>query len=330
MKSLYSALKYVLLLALAGLLLWFSFRGVKWPEFLNGLKSANYWWILASMAISVVAFLIRAVRGRLIMLPLGQPIRLKDSWDGINIGYLTNFAVPRAGELARCGVIAGRCKIPIESVAGTVVLERSIDLLSLIVVLISVILISWERFGTFINEEILSSLQGRLSANLFIVAGAVMFAFILFIYIVLKYRERHPIFRKLNKIIEGLAEGLTSGFRMKQKWLFIWLTIMLWVCYWLMSLTTIYAFDQVSSLGMKDALFLMVVGSLGWLVPVQGGIGAYHFVTTLALTSVYGISHTTGIIFATISHESQALTMLICGFISFLSLSFSKKTEVLQ
>jgi len=187
MKSLYSALKYVLLLALAGLLLWFSFRGVKWPEFLNGLKSANYWWILASMAISVVAFLIRAVRGRLIMLPLGQPIKLKDSWDGINIGYLTNFAVPRAGELARCGVIAGRCKIPIESVAGTVVLERSIDLLSLIVVLLSVILISWERFGTFINEEILSSLQGRLSANLFIVVGAVMLAFVLFIYIVLKY-----------------------------------------------------------------------------------------------------------------------------------------------
>jgi len=328
MKSLYSALKYVLLMALAGLFLWFSFKGVKWSEFLIGVKSANYWWILASMAISVVAFLIRAIRGRLIMLPLGKPIRLKDSWDGINIGYLTNFAVPRAGEIARCGVIATKSGIPIESVAGTVVLERSIDLLSLCLVLLSVILLSWERFGTFINKEILSALPAKFSSNLIIISMAILVAFGLFTYIVCKYRERHPVFNKIAKIVKGIADGLASGFKMKQKWLFLILTISLWICYWLMSLTTIYAFPEVSALGMKDALFLMVVGSLGWLVPVQGGIGAFHFVTSLALASVYGISQTTGVIFATISHESQALTMLICGLISLISFTLSKRREV--
>ena len=78
-------------------------------------------------------------------------------------------------------------------------------------------------------------------------------------------------------------------------------------------------------LGASDALFLMMVGSFGWVIPVQGGIGAYHLIISLALASVYGISQTTGVIFATISHESQALTMLVCGVISLISFTLSKR-----
>ena len=103
MKRFYPAVKYLLLLAVAGLLLWVSFRGVKWSDFSEGLKSANFGWIGVSMLVSILAFYIRSVRWRLIMLPLGKPVKMKDSWDGINIGYLTNFVIPRAGELARCG-----------------------------------------------------------------------------------------------------------------------------------------------------------------------------------------------------------------------------------
>ena len=57
----------------------------------------------------------------------------------------------------------------------------------------------------------------------------------------------------------------------------------------------------------------MIVGGLGWVVPVQGGLGAYHFIVSLALLKVYEIPQTMGVVFATISHESQALVMIICG-----------------
>ena len=77
-------------------------------------------------------------------------------------------------------------------------------------------------------------------------------------------------------------------------------------------------------LGPKDALFLMMVGSFGWVIPVQGGIGAYHLIISLALYTVYGISQTTGVIFATISHGSQAITMLLFGAISLLSITIRK------
>jgi hypothetical protein len=92
-----------------------------------------------------------------------------------------------------------------------------------------------------------------------------------------------------------------------------------------MSYFTIQAFPQVGSLNWADAMFLMVVGSLGWIVPVQGGIGAYHFILSLALAHIYGLEQTTGVIFATISHESQALTMLLCGILSLVQITLIKK-----
>jgi len=329
LKRVYSAVKYILLLGLAGLLLWFSFKGVKWEDFVTGLKEADFRWIGLSMAISVVAFLIRALRWRLIMIPLGKKITRRDSWDGINIGYLTNFAVPRAGELARCGVITRKTGLPFESVAGTVVLERSIDMLSLGVVFISVLVFFWDSFGGFINKEIIASMESRLSTGLIIIAASAFVASLIFLYIIYKYRQSHPILRKITNIVKGVLKGLLSGFRMPQKWLFIIYTVLLWVCYWLMSYTSIMAFPSINQgLGASDALFLMMVGSFGWVIPVQGGIGAYHLIISLALASVYGISQTTGVIFATISHESQALTMLLCGAISLISFTLSKRKSL--
>lgn len=329
LKRVYSAVKYILLLGLAGLLLWFSFKGVKWDDFVTGLKEADFRWIGLSMAISVVAFLIRALRWRLIMIPLGKKITRRDSWDGINIGYLTNFAVPRAGELARCGVITRKTGLPFESVAGTVVLERSIDMLSLGIVFISVMIFFWDSFGGFINKEIIATMESRLSTGLIIIAASAFAASLIFLYIIYKYRQSHPILRKITNIAKGVLKGLLSGFRMPQKWLFLTYTVLLWVCYWLMSYTSIMAFPSISDgLGASDALFLMMVGSFGWVIPVQGGIGAYHLIISLALASVYGISQTTGVIFATISHESQALTMLLCGVISLISFTLSKRKSL--
>ncbi|MDX9782073.1 MAG: lysylphosphatidylglycerol synthase transmembrane domain-containing protein [Bacteroidales bacterium] len=320
-----SALKYVVLLSLAGVLLWLSFREVKWDSFVSGVKDADWRWIGLSMVISVLAFLIRALRWRLIMLPLGKPVSRMDSWHGINVGYITNFALPRAGELARCGVISKKTGLPFETVAGTVVLERSIDMLSLFLVSAGVMVFFWDSFGGFIDKQILSSLENKLSTELIITGVVILLASAMFLYMIWRYRKSHPIFAKIVNIVKGILDGLVSGFKMPQKWTFIIYTILLWVCYWAMSYTTILAFDNLKAgLGADDALFLMMVGSFGWVIPVQGGIGAYHLIISLALLSVYGISQTTGVVFATISHGSQTITMLIFGALSLLKITLKK------
>ena len=78
------------------------------------------------------------------------------------------------------------------------------------------------------------------------------------------------------------------------------------------------AIAGLSSLGPMDALFLMLVGSLSSLVPVPGGFGAFQYLVALALSTVYGIPFGVGIIFATLSHESQTLTMIVCGTASYI------------
>ncbi|MDP3453630.1 MAG: lysylphosphatidylglycerol synthase transmembrane domain-containing protein [Bacteroidales bacterium] len=325
LKRLGAAFKYALLLAVAAVLLYASFRGVVWEDFKAAILTTDFRWISLSMFAGIVAFWIRALRWRLIMLPLGYKVKRRDAWDGINIGYLTNFAIPRAGELARCGVITKSSGIPFEKVAGTVVLERSTDLLSLAIISLSVVLLEWRKFGNFISREIITAIENRFYSGFFWITGAFLLSFAVFLYIVYRLRKRHKFFRKISDIVKGVFAGVASGFSMPRKWLFFLYTLLIWTLYWLMSYTTILAFPAVGGLTPVDALFLMIVGGFGWVVPVQGGIGAYHFIISLALASVYSVGQTTGIAFAAISHESQAVTMIVCGGISFITLSLSKR-----
>ena len=121
------------------------------------------------------------------------------------------------------------------------------------------------------------------------------------IFVYRRKLSRYRFFAKIFSLAKGLLNGLAAGLKMKNKWRFLLYTLLLWLCYWIMSYSTILAIPQVAGLNWADALFLMVVGSLGWIVPVQGGIGAYHFILSLAMASIYSIPQTSGVIFATIS-----------------------------
>ena len=179
------------------------------------------------------------------------------------------------------------------------------------------------------QKEIWLPLQDKFSsaAWLFAALGIAAVAAVAAIWFLRKRLMKIAFVQKIVGILKGLWEGLVAAFKMKDKWLFLLYTLLVWLTYWLTSLTTIYAFPQVADLNGSDALFLMIVGGLGWVVPVQGGLGAYHFIVSLALASVYGIAQTTGVVFATISHEAQALVMILCGIASFISISQKKRKK---
>lgn len=322
--TLRSALMWIAMLALAGILLYFAFRGVKWEDLVNGIRSCNFHWVAITTLLSALPILLRALRWRILMLPLNPTITRRESFNGIAIGYLANFALPRAGEFARCGVISASKKAPYESVLGTVVLERSFDLLCYAIILLGVLLLRWQEFGTFVMKQIGNPLRDCLPFNLFWLLGLLLLIGLTGLWLLIHYRERlsrHKFFNKIFSIGKGLWAGLVAGFRMPHKGRFFAYTLLIWSGYWLMSYCTILAFPAIHHLNGVDALFLMVVGSLGWIVPVQGGIGAYHFIISLALTTLYSIPQTSGVIFATISHESQALMMLVCGLYALLNYS---------
>ncbi|MBR5855887.1 MAG: flippase-like domain-containing protein [Bacteroidales bacterium] len=309
-------------------MLFFSFKEVRWEDFINGLKSCNFYWIGASMLIGILGFIVRALRWQLLLQPLDSKISFKEAYDGVAIAYLTNFVVPRAGEFARCGVVARNKRLTFEGALGTVVVERALDMVCLLGWMVVLLLFKWNEFGSFLADELYMPLKERFSVELGWI-GVIAFAVIAILAsVVWIYRAKLlkiKIIGKIADMVKGLMKGLVTLFAMRQKWLFILYTVLIWLTYWLTSFTTILAFPTVGHLNGADALFLMIVGGLGWAVPVQGGLGAYHFILSLALASVYGIAQTTGVIFATISHEAQALVMIVCGLVSLVSLSVSSK-----
>lgn len=329
--------KWCLMASVAVCLLYFAFKGVKWSDFTAGLHNCNFWWVGAAMASSVVAFWVRALRWRLLLLPLNPTVSRRDCYDGVTTAYLTNFAFPRAGELARCGIIAGTGKTSFESALGSVVLERAIDMVCDMIIVVAIVWFSWDSIGDFMTREIWGSAADNFQTSLLWLLIGILVAGAVIIYILYRYREtlsRYRFFVKLYSVARNTWNGLCAGFHSGHKWEFLLYTIALWTLYWLQSLFTVYAFPQLcdtsvsistgtAPLGGVDALFLMVVGSLGWIVPVQGGIGAYHFILSLACAAIYSIPSAEGVVFATISHESQALTMLVCGAITLITASIS-------
>ena len=321
------AASYILFFGLAVALLWFSFKEVKWSDFWEGLQAANYYWIAASMVFGALSFWVRAMRWRLLTKGAGYQVTKKGVFDAVNIAYLTNFAIPRAGEVVRCGVLTKTDGVPFEASLGTVLLERAFDLLCLVVITVLVVALQWDVFGAFMVQQLWNPFLEACSGNTryMIVVLLALIAFMALVIVYWKRLEKILVFKKIGHFASGMYQSLKSGFTMRQKAPFAGYTLALWLLYWAMCRCTMLAFPAVAHLNSLDAIFLMAVGSLGWVVPVQGGIGAYHFIVSLALASVYGISQTQGVVFATISHESQALTMIAFGLFSMIRMGMAKR-----
>ena len=315
-ETLKKIFKYVLSAGFAFLLLWFSFRDVEWNGFVEGLKACRWEFILLSMAAGSFAFWLRGVRWRQLLLPIDDSISRITTFNGINIGNISNFVFPRIGEFVRCGVITRRSKdgkASYEKVLGTVVLERSWELLVMLLLLAVVVVGGFDRFGGFVIDQILTPMSEKFNLSLWWIAAIAVAAGSAALYLIWKFRGSNGFCRKIWSLVHGVFQGFASCIKMDRKWLFFAYTAFIWLMYWLMAASTMWAAPFMDGLDVIDALFLSLVGGLGFAVPVPGGIGAFHFIISLALSAVYGIPMETGIVYATISHTSQALTQIAFG-----------------
>ena len=205
--------------------------------------------------------------------------------------------------------------ISYDEVFGTVVLERSWELLVMLLMLVLVLVLGFERFGSFFIESIWEPMSEKFDMWWIILSGCIALASV--VAAIWKFRNRNALCSKIAGIFQGIMKGFSSCLRMKKKWKFFLYTLLIWMTYWFMASCTVWSAPFLSHLDVVDALFLSLVGGLGFAVPVPGGIGAFHFIIGLTLSAVYGVPMETAIIYATISHTSQAITQIFCGAASY-------------
>src|SRR6188768_3880268 len=153
--------KYLVLLLVAAALLFLAFRGMDVRKIAQEILHANMFWVAVSGLISVIAFVVRAHRWNLLIEPMGYSPSLKNTTYSLMVGYFANLALPRLGEVSRCGALSKVESIPFNKLLGTVIVERIIDVLSLLVCLLLTAAIEYKRLGNFFSEKIFIPLNEK-------------------------------------------------------------------------------------------------------------------------------------------------------------------------
>ncbi len=332
MKSTLPVLKYIFLLAIAAVLLWLAFRGQDLNLIWQQLLKANYSWVFLSVFVSMLAHYARALRWKMLIKPLGYAPKNSNMFHSVMIGYLANLAVPRMGEVSRCGVLTRTDKIPLNSLIGTVIIERIIDVLFLLGILLLSVLIEYNTIQEFLFTSIINPFLSKFqnaASSIFILILFILMMGLVF-YLLRKYHQQllnNKIYKKIWEVLLGFKDGVLSILKLEQKGLFIIYSVFIWAMYTLSTWLCFFAIEPTSSLSISSALFIMAVGGIGMSAPVQGGIGAYEAAIQLALL-VYGINSADGLIYATLNHSSQILSILLVGSISLLFIFINyKKNE---
>jgi uncharacterized protein (TIRG00374 family) len=335
-KGLKQTVQTLLFLIIALVLLWISFRGINFNDLWQILKKADYWWLLPATSMTLISFFIRARRWTLLIEPLGYKPRLINAYHAIATGYLVNLIFPRLGEVTKCATLGEKEKIPFDKLVGTMLIERTVDILTVLAIFGLTLIAGSTLTGSFLSDNVvapmgrkLSSSSGTVIITSVIVIGMIALAIVLFIRLRKKLSER-KFFKKIYTFADGIVDGLKSISRLKRKWEFIFLTVLLWVAYLFMTYFPLMCLDSTSGLGLKGGLFVLVIGSFGMAAPVQNGMGAFHWIVSRGLLVAYGIPLEEGLASATLLHESQMVIVTIFGAISFFALFGRKGGRILS
>ncbi|GAB3542387.1 lysylphosphatidylglycerol synthase transmembrane domain-containing protein [Pontibacter brevis] len=322
MKKLLSILKPVLLLSVSAFLMWYALKELDfekmWAEFLN----ADYGWVLVSLVMGVLAYMSRAIRWQMQIKPTGYQPLLRNTYSAMMIGYVANLVLPRMGEVVRCSVLKRTDGVPVNAGFGTVIAERIIDLVMLLVAVGLTFLIEFGRIQAFflsLVSDKYSNLEQSMS-SLYWLFWVLLGLTVMLLVIGLRYLSRlrkNTYFRKAVDFVKGMLKGVFSITKLDNQVAFWGHTVFVWVLYYGMSLVVFYALPATSNLSWGAGLSVLVVGSLGMAAPVQGGIGVYHLLVQATLL-LYGVPKEAGMAYALLAHTSQTLLVVLMGVLSFM------------
>ena len=322
MKNWSKWIKYSLFFCAGIVLMYFAFKNADPISLVKQLKEVNYAWVFVSIIFGFFAIVSRALRWVSLLNGFGYNVKKSNSIYAVSIGYFTNIAIPRAGEITRCTSLNQTEKIPVDKLFGTIILERVIDFVFLFSLIAITFALKFELFLSFLNQLI--DFEAIAFSNIILAFLSAIIAGFLILYFSKKWIKKTAVYNKIFTFLIGVKEGVLSINQLKDKWTFWFHTFIIWLMYLMMTYVCFFAIDQTSALGLVDGLYTMVIGGLGMIAPVQGGVGAYHYVVTLGLTEL-GVAYNPALLFATVVHTAQTLMTLTFGGVSILMVFLQKR-----
>lgn len=300
-------------MALGIFLVWYSYSSTSAEErrqIIHYISNADPFWVGLSVVLGILSHVSRAVRWRYLLAPLGHRPRTLNTIFIVLIAYFTNLGIPRSGEVLRATALTTYEKVPFEQGFGTIVTERVIDLIMLLLIIALALVLQTDIILAFLETRGIS-LGGTV-----LVLALGLSAFLLGLYLL--KRSGSALAKKVKVFLRGLLDGLLSVFKMKKKWPFILHTLFIWASYVGMFWVIKHTVAETQGLGFSQLLVAFVAGSFA-ITTTNGGIGLYPIAVSAAL-GIFGISAVSGNAFGWIMWICQTLMVVVFGAISFVVL----------
>tara|TARA_B100000212_G_scaffold276696_1_gene216222 strand:+ start:247 stop:1062 length:816 start_codon:yes stop_codon:yes gene_type:complete len=270
------------------------------------------------MFISIFEHVVRGYRWNLLMQTKQTNLSTYITTHILIVSYFFALFIPRFNDFVRCYLISKTNDIKVSSSLGTVVSERIFDLISLLIISLLFFFIEFDLFTNFFSTYILTNIS-------FDVYYLIIFFFVITVIISFLYylnKKSDAFSSKFSEFKKGVL-SVNKYYKNKK---FLLSTLILWIIYFLMGYVIFFSLEETSSLAISSGIAVLVAGSLGMVVPVNAGIGAYHFLVASILIS-YNINYETGLFFATILHTSQIICLALLGIVSSLILFFKIRSN---
>jgi uncharacterized protein (TIRG00374 family) len=278
--------------------------------FYKAIREANYFWIILSLLLGVVAYFSRAYRWKFALNHLGYQTQFYNNFFTVSVSYLVNLTVPRSGEITRAALLKKYENVPFDKAFGTIVAERIIDLLIFLLFVFIGFISQFDEIYSFLLSKNVS-LQTLIYYG---IAAVILGIIFLLIWIYAEW----SIILKLKKKLSGLIEGMTTVVKMKSKWKYLFHSFFIWISYLTMFYVAIFALPETSEISFDIVIMGFIFGSLA-VGFSNGGLGAYPFSIAL-IFSLYGISNDIGIAFGWLVWTSQTILAILLGLISYVLL----------
>ena len=333
-----SVAKVVLPFVLGGAILWWMYRGEDFSVIRHVLIEEMDWtWMLLSFPFGILAQMFRAWRWKQTL----EPIVLRSEECGerselhtpqirnsiciyaIFVSYAASLVIPRIGEFSRCAVLKRYDGISFSKALGTVVTERAVDTLIVMIYSGIILLLEMSIFGTFFRktgtsmDRILSgfSLTGWVVTAICGVAVAILLHLLL---------KNFSIYNKVKMTLGGIWEGVLSLKGVHNLPLYLFFSVGIWVMYFLHYYLTFFCFDFTANLGIGCALVSFVVANFAVIVPTPNGAGPWHFAIKTMLI-LYGVADEQALWFVLIVHTVQTMLVIALGIYAWAALMFKKR-----